>query len=321
MQGGDDLTEESSPIGTVRPWKFTEVLDGVFRTLRTNLRSVWMVCGTFIGLGTFFLYFSIYQLESSQGGIYFAPYDTPLSSSHPEEWMSLVISGMLYILSRWFLGPLAGASVVGITRGFLRREAAVSVKQAFRLAVRFGGRTLATMLLKWLLIMVAAIVPLVPSLWVGWAGWWQVASVLLFPGSLVSLGLLVFFNIRFFLAAPVILEENIAYWGALKRSWGLTRWSFWRTFGLLFLLTLILYVFNMLPSLAQLLLMIPAEMFLPLEWFWMANLVQAFFMSVLTALLAAPIWIMATLVYFERRARKEGLDLFRETSRLEESAP
>ncbi|MFD1394926.1 glycerophosphoryl diester phosphodiesterase membrane domain-containing protein [Kroppenstedtia eburnea] len=314
------MTEESSPIGTLRPWRFTEVLDGVFRTLRTNLRSVWMVCGTFIGLGTFFLYFSIYQLESGRGGLYFDPYEAPLSSSHPADWMLLVISGMVYILSYLFLGPLAGASVTGITRGFVRGEAALPLKHAFRLAVRFGGRTLVTMLIKWLLIMGAALVPLTPGLLVGLAGWWQVAPVFLLPGGLVSFGLLTFFYIRFFLAVPVILEENTAYWGALKRSWRLTRRSFWRTFGLLFMLTLILYVFNMLPSLAQLLLMIPAEMFLPPEWFWVANLIQAFLMAVLTALLAAPTWIVATLVYFERRVRKEGLDLIRETGRLEESA-
>ncbi len=267
-----------------------------------------MVCGTFIGLGTFFLYFSMFQLDSGPSG------------TDPANEMLLVISGLVYILCYMFLGPFAGASVTGVTQGFVRGEAALSLRQAFQLAIRFGGQTLATVWIKWILILGAMIVPLTPGLLVGLAGWWQVALVFLLPGGLVSLGFGIFFYVRFFLAVPVILEENIAYWGALKRSWQLTRWSFWRIFGLLILLVLILYVFNMLPSLVQVLLLLSVETFFSPGWFWFANLVQALLMAILTALLTAPAWMMAALVYFERRTKKEGMDLIEETDRLEGSA-
>lgn len=308
------------PNRRLRPRKFTEVLDGVFRTFRSNLQPIWIVCATFIGLGTFFLYFSIYQLESRQGDIYVDPYGGPFGSSDMMDMILVMLSMLVYLVAYLFLAPLAGTSVTGITRKFVRGESPVTVREAFGLIRRYGWQTLLTVLLKWLMILAAAVVPLIPSLLLGVTGIWWMAAALMIPGGFVSFGILVFFHVRFYLAIPVILEENTAYWGALKRSWQLTRSSFWWIFGLLFMLYLILNVFNMLPSFLQLLLMIPAEIFLPAQWFWVGNLIAAVIMASLTALISAPTWIAATLLYYERRARKEGLDLIQEAGRLEETA-
>ncbi|PTX55067.1 glycerophosphoryl diester phosphodiesterase family protein [Melghirimyces profundicolus] len=311
------MTEKPLPAGSVRPWKFTGILDGVFRILRVRLWSVWAICAAFLGVGTFFFHFSLGQAETAQPmGVAPDPYAPPETSL-----VLVFLSFVIYGLSFLFLHPLAVASVTEVARRHLRRGEATGIREAFRLVGRYGGSVLMTMILKWVLMIACLAVPVLIFLFSGlllgavtgdWASAMGGVAVL---AVLCSLGLLSFLYCRLFLAVPVILEENTPYWPALKRSWQLTRSAFWRTFGLLLVLGLILYVFNLVPSLLQML-RLPLEFFLPPGTRWISNLLLSAMVAAFTSLVYAAPPILAVVLYYERRFRKEGWDLAAEAEHL-----
>ncbi|SDC14607.1 Membrane domain of glycerophosphoryl diester phosphodiesterase [Melghirimyces thermohalophilus] len=298
-----------------RPRSFTGILDGVFRLLRSQLWVVWMVCTVFLGLGSFFLYFSIYRGDSIIGSSLYGPPD-------PFDLVMMMLSMLVYGLCYLFLAPLVTASVTGITLRQVKEGRRTALKEAFHLIGTFGGRVLGTLLLKWLLILacvaVSVLILLVSGLLMGSAtGEWAVSmGTVAILGGVLGFGLLTFLTVRFYLAVPVILEEGSAYWEALKRSWRLTYLSFWRTFGLMVVLGLVLYVFNLIPSVLLPALFVPAGFFLPQGAVTFAHLILSLLVAAFEALAYAPGGILAAILYLERRARKEGADLAEEADRL-----
>jgi hypothetical protein len=120
-------------------------------------------------------------------------------------------------------------------------------------------------------------------------------------------------GVRWAVGLPALLAEGIGPVRAMRRSWNLVSGMWWRTFGIL-LLTGLVYVvitlalFALFGGIAAL---IPA----------LSEDVRSAIASAGTALsdaLIAPVFpILLTLLYFDLRVRKEGLDLdqlARETS-------
>jgi hypothetical protein len=107
--------------------------------------------------------------------------------------------------------------------------------------------------------------------------------------------------VRLALTAPVLIVEDVRGTGALRRSWNLTRGSFWRLLGVLILATLIAAV-------ASLIITIPAEVVAVVIGpdGWPVSALG----SVLATVLVTPFsTLIVVLFYFDMRIRKEGFDI------------
>jgi hypothetical protein len=113
----------------------------------------------------------------------------------------------------------------------------------------------------------------------------------------------VYFAVRWSLTLAAMMVEDIGPIRGFGRSWNLVRGSWWRTFGIL----LIVFILNLVISYALFILVAVITSAASGGDFQLASA------AVLTTLLGAavsPIWPIAiTLLYFDLRVRKEGLDL------------
>jgi len=136
---------------------------------------------------------------------------------------------------------------------------------------------------------------------------WFIAEVigfilLILPGFAVFCGA-VYLAVRWSLVLAAMMAEDIGPIRGLGRSWNLVRGSWWRTFGIL----LIVWVMWLVISYGLLIL------FTVIAALFSTGDFQAAVVQVAGTLLGAvltPIWSIAiTLLYFDLRVRKEGLDL------------
>ncbi len=130
-----------------------------------------------------------------------------------------------------------------------------------------------------------------------------VVAVLLVVGSIVVIG---WFVVRLLLVPAALALEGTRLWRSVKRTWLLTRGSFWRVFGIYLLATIIVYVISQAVA-------IPINI--------VASLVPGgdglgalVVVSVVTGVLGAAIQTIflggvAALLYIDLRMRREGLDV------------
>ena len=117
---------------------------------------------------------------------------------------------------------------------------------------------------------------------------------------------------------PVIFIENVGLGTAMGRSWRLVQGRWWRTFLIVFLMFIVVYVVRIALSafvtLAQALLQIVLPSILIL------GISEA--TTVIVASLVNPvIQIAIVLIYFDLRVRREGLDLFQLAQRVAAAQP
>ncbi len=110
-------------------------------------------------------------------------------------------------------------------------------------------------------------------------------------------------GVRWLLAGPVLFSEGAGPIQALGRSWRLTQGAWWRTFGLLLLVLLMVSVVGGgLGYIAQLLALLAPNP--------MVGLVVQFAVQTLLQALTQPIYfIFLALLYIDRRVRSEGAEL------------
>jgi hypothetical protein len=111
--------------------------------------------------------------------------------------------------------------------------------------------------------------------------------------------------VRWAVTVPAMIAENIGPIKGLRRSWGLVSGMWWRTFGILLLAGIAYYLITV----ALLALFTVIAAFIP----GLADDVRSGLATAgtdLTSALIAPVFpILLTLLYFDLRVRKEGLDL------------
>ena len=119
-------------------------------------------------------------------------------------------------------------------------------------------------------------------------------ALLIIPG--------IFALLRYAVALPSALKENLRVFAAMERSWKLTKGSSGRIF-LVYLLSWVLYV------VAAFVFEYPFLIALAIfQMPWLETL--AAFGSFISGVLVGPLFTIAiTLVYFDQRVRKEGFDL------------
>lgn len=108
-------------------------------------------------------------------------------------------------------------------------------------------------------------------------------------------------------AVPAMFVENIGLGAALGRSWRLVQQRWWRTFLVLFLISIVWYVAGV--ALAAFLQLGQVVLLIVLSPF-IAQAISTAVAQVVSALVTPIIQIALVLIYFDLRVRKEGLDLF-----------
>jgi Membrane domain of glycerophosphoryl diester phosphodiesterase len=133
-------------------------------------------------------------------------------------------------------------------------------------------------------------------------------------GFLATLVVEIFVGVRFSLAAPVVVLEQLGPATALRRSWRLTSRSFWRLFGIFLLTGIIVFV-------AALILQIPFDIVKFIVGGGggigglggsanTAGVIVSGIGSIVVGALTRPVIAgVIVLLYVDMRMRKEGLDL------------
>lgn len=138
--------------------------------------------------------------------------------------------------------------------------------------------------------------------------------LLMIAGGITYLALgipLIFVLVRLLFTSQAVVVERLRAGGAIRRSWRLTRGSFWRTLGYLAIVWLIATVIAGVPTYVVT---------------WLAGmllddrrlvLVITTSMSAVTSVLVTPFSLIAyTLMYYDVRIRKEAFDLEQHSSTL-----
>jgi hypothetical protein len=134
-------------------------------------------------------------------------------------------------------------------------------------------------------------------------------GLLAFVGSIVALVL----AFRLIFTTQVVVLEGRRGLGALRRSWGISRGSFWKIFGNMLVISLLVGV------VAGFLAFLPQEIARSNEgaWWLLAGLGQTVSLGLLTPLLAAT----GCLLYIHCRVRQEGLTLDRLEHEVSDANP
>jgi Membrane domain of glycerophosphoryl diester phosphodiesterase len=194
---------------------------------------------------------------------------------------------------------------------------------------RVRGRVLAVLvlaILQTLLLIVAALLPILPGVIVGLSGAPVVGVVLGIIGFVGGIVLVLFLGTRLAFSAPALLLEEQDVFAAMGRSWRLVRGSFWRVLGISLLAELLVGVgstlievpFGVVSAIIQAA-SGPDQLY---RDFW-TNLVQLLVSGVGQVVAGAVFYPFAaavtTLLYIDVRMRREGLDV--ELLRAAEASP
>jgi membrane-anchored glycerophosphoryl diester phosphodiesterase (GDPDase) len=307
---------ETAPF---RKWSFLEVVDGTFHLLRSRFVPLFFCTFLIVGLFEFVYYLVHYQISES-----IEPFSDSLLETTPEEvamepitWLDglrALFVGISFFFSYLFLFPLMRVAVSWITIRKIKQEAAVTTGEGLKQAwhqglpallthwMKCGGMLAGALTVTLILFMPFALLGL-------FLGEWAVALVLTgIAAALFVTPLAIWVLVRLSLVFPVMVEEQLRYLPALKRSWRLTRGSFWRLFFFYLLLGSILIGF-----------ITVAWFFIngiwiyttTLDWpfLWAVEIAAALGMAGLTCLFDAALGVLATVLYFYQRIRREGLDL------------
>ncbi len=113
----------------------------------------------------------------------------------------------------------------------------------------------------------------------------------------------VWFGIMWAVAIPALIAEDLGPWGALKRSWSLIQGSFWRTLGLTIVSGLIVGVVGI--ALAS-----PTQFVVFSGGSLTASQATSQVANTLAYTLTLPFQaLVAVVIYFDQRVRKEAFDL------------
>ena len=240
---------QASRPGTIplRPLTLSDLLEGIFATLRRNPGAVLGISAVAAVAQAAVYMVGIYALFSTLGENMMTPgMDDPSDEqifdllATMATWGGTSFGGMM-VLSVFF--TLLAQAVLGI----VAVRSAVGVKTTFGQTLRLMRGSWGKLLLFMLLLIV--ITAVIMAIFVGLIVWavfsWQDASfgvaivtILLFGFATFIIG--AWLAIKFCLTTTLIGVEQIGPLRAMGRSWRLTGGAWWRTFGIVLLVTLIL---------------------------------------------------------------------------------
>lgn len=147
-------------------------------------------------------------------------------------------------------------------------------------------------------------------------GYWVLIGLMVLSFCLFPLWIWIW--IGWVVVMPVMFVENVGVGAAMGRSWRLVQGQWWRTFLIVFLMFIVLYVVRLALSafvaLGQALLQIVLS---SVVVFWVSGATTV----IVDSLVNPVIQIAIVLIYFDLRVRREGLDLFQLAQRVGEAQP
>jgi hypothetical protein len=250
----------------------SDILDGAFKLLRANARSMVLVVATF--MVPIELLVGFIQRNTLGGRGFFDALRDPTSAGNQADpattWLVL---GMTFAVF-WFVVPIVcgGVSRV-VVASYLGSE--LSTKDAVLAALRRTPALLAATVLVHLAEAIGAIACFIPVLF------------------LIPL---------FVMTAPAITIEELGPIAGIRRAVGLARRRYWPTMGIALLSGVIAYFLGQILGIGPNV----VALIVGLHWGWI--LVSA--SAILVAFVTIPlVTIVATLLYLDARIRLEGFDL------------
>ncbi|MGN7249543.1 DUF7544 domain-containing protein [Arthrobacter sp. SAFR-014] len=220
----------------LRPLMFGEIMDGAFQTIRRNPKAM-------LGAGLV-----AQALGAVIAGV--VPLVTPASDASAEAWltnlssseMTSIVAGVVGsfvvfgLVSVFISVVMQGAMVVPVARSILNRQ--TGFRQMWLLArgrawalVRLAGIGVAAVLLGGALIVLATVL-LANSLGTG-------SLVIVLPLFLAFIATIIWVSVKLTVAPAVIVVEDVGALDGIRRSWAVTRKSWWRVFGIVLVVSLL----------------------------------------------------------------------------------
>ncbi len=225
----------------LRPLLFGEILDGSFQTIRRNAGA--MLGAALLAQTLATVVSAVVTAETESRGQSIA---TWVSGMAPPEMIGLgfgllIGAAILGLLSFFISIVLQGVMAVPVARSVLNWR--TGFKEMWKLSrskigslLAYGGlQLLAGITLG--VVLVGAVVLLVD----GMRGSSALILVPLFLGSML---IVVWLSIRLLLAPTAIVVEQLDVLDGLRRSWQLTRHSWWRIFGILLVISLLIGIIS-----------------------------------------------------------------------------
>ena len=307
-------SRENTSIASLQPMGFADILDAMFSIYRNHFRLFVSICGVY------FFWITVLNLSTSIFTSLFASYDQFHIFKFAENGLILVSAVVMLLVK--------GGLVVGSAQTFLGRRvtASAALKQAKRRFLPYVGSNLLF------------------GIVVG-----------LFTVTLIGIPFALFFGFRWIFCSLAALFEEKPPVSALKRSTELSKGGWWRVFGMMIgILLLVLFIQAVFPfilgvissiqelgnlsdrvmqddealleqtmqetgslrdmlakSLKAMLVAMLIDMIAPGQATW-DGFVDAILscISLAVTCLTLPMGIIGvTLIYFDRRIRKEGFDI------------
>lgn len=304
----------------LRPLTLADILGASFQVLRRNPRPTFAIAlamqGAFtvitiviVGLAT---YFSLSRLDSA-------------SAENVEEITAGTIGTIILaavvpaLLASVAAALLQGIIVLEVQRATLGEKQ--SLRQLWRRARgRLGALVGWTMLLSIVTVLAIALLVGAIVLFVSAMGTMGIVLAVLTGifGVLTFVAAAIWLGTKFSLVPSVLMGERATLRGAIARSWALTGGHFWRTFGILLLVAVILGVVSQIVS-APFSLLAPMLSFIldpngsggPVAVVTLiaVNLLGLIIIVVFSAISMVIQSAVGALIYIDLRMRKEGLDL------------
>jgi len=298
-------TSERTGVVPLRPLSLGDILSGAFRAVRYNApATMGLTFVVMLGLQLVvtLVAWAVAALFGFQVGDLAGPGSGALSSDVTATVAGLVgVSGLVTVVAMMALMPMLSYVVC---EGVAAHR--VTPADALR---RWWRRLPAT---AGFMALVAVAIGVAVVVWVGVAvgissggvfgGLMAVVAVL---GVLGGIALVAWLVVRLGFALPSIGVECTGPVAAIRRSWGLTRGRFWRTFGIQALTGVIVGIaagtFSQILSIVDLVVMVDNPV---------VGLASSMVTSMVAAALCLPLEASVTaLLYTDARIRDEGLDL------------
>ena len=298
----------------LRPLMFGEIMDGAFKTIRRNPKAMF-------GAGLV-----AQALGAVIAGV--VPLVTPASDASAEGWLANLSTSEMTSLFAGVAGGfivfglvtvfisvvMQGAMVVPVARSILNRQ--TGFRQMWLLArgrawalVRLAGIGVAAVLLGGALIALATVL-LANSMGAG-------SLVIVLPLFLAFIAAIIWVSVKLTVAPAVIVVEDVGALAGIRRSWAVTRRSWWRVFGIVLVVSLLVGIIGQIVLIPLTLLTgLLTTVAGPQDPASQAAALQVV-VGVATAIVSAAVGAVAfafqtsvmALLYMDLRMRNDGLDI------------
>ncbi|MCG9133321.1 hypothetical protein J5I95_16730 [Candidatus Poribacteria bacterium] len=303
MNERNDLARENTTeIATtaLQPMSFVDILDGMFSLYRSHFRLFFGIIAVYLVFGFVLDHVAMYALMGS----------SPIASL----MISILTSIVSYLISLLVAAGLIYASVQVYLGRDITSQAAL--KQGWRRFLPFLGSSIL-----WGVVVGAFLFLPIISVLIGTllSIHWSLNLLIV----VVCVPFAIYFSVRLGLyTLPVLLEETTAV-NALRRSTELVKGTWWRVFGIMLAISVIVFmiVFILLTSFIVLVMVTGAEDATLLETLtrlfvstpdvtgWLLYSGRTLIILTIAGLIMPISTIGSVLLYFDLRIRKEALDI------------